>query len=128
MKFLIVQLPPFSRHLIPLRSKYSSQNPVLKHPITCMNARFYHLALLWAKMSNCLWIVVFYIVTPYSLASGKQSFEGNYRHHLQGETVTTYKTTQYHSPLGHNLRSHRREIINSLSYLLLLERWRPITR
>jgi hypothetical protein len=32
MKFLIVQLPPFSRHLIRLRSKYSSQNPVLKHP------------------------------------------------------------------------------------------------
>jgi hypothetical protein len=32
MKFLIVQLPPFSRHLIPLRSKYSSQNPVLEHP------------------------------------------------------------------------------------------------
>jgi hypothetical protein len=32
MKFLIVQLPPFSRHLIPLRSKYSNQNPVLKHP------------------------------------------------------------------------------------------------
>jgi hypothetical protein len=32
MKFLIVQLPPLSRHLIPLRSKYSSQNPVLKHP------------------------------------------------------------------------------------------------
>jgi hypothetical protein len=27
-----VQLPPFPRHLIPLRSKYSSQNPVLKHP------------------------------------------------------------------------------------------------
>jgi hypothetical protein len=32
MKFLIVQLPPFSRHLIPLMSKYFSQNPVLKHP------------------------------------------------------------------------------------------------
>jgi hypothetical protein len=31
MKFLTVQLPPFSRHLIPLRSKYSYQNPVLKH-------------------------------------------------------------------------------------------------
>jgi hypothetical protein len=31
MKLLIVQLPPFSRHLIPLRSKYSSQNPVLTH-------------------------------------------------------------------------------------------------
>jgi hypothetical protein len=29
-----VQLPPFSRHLIPLRSKYSSQNPVLKHPLS----------------------------------------------------------------------------------------------
>jgi hypothetical protein len=27
-----VQLPPFSRHLIPLRSKYSYQNPVLEHP------------------------------------------------------------------------------------------------
>jgi hypothetical protein len=34
MKFLIVQLPPFSRHLIPPRSKYSSQNPILKHPQT----------------------------------------------------------------------------------------------
>jgi hypothetical protein len=32
-----VQLPPFSRHLIPLRSKYSSQNTVLKHPV--MNIR-----------------------------------------------------------------------------------------
>jgi hypothetical protein len=29
MKFLIVQLPPFSRHLNPLRSKYSSQDPIL---------------------------------------------------------------------------------------------------
>jgi hypothetical protein len=29
MKLLIVQLPPFSRHLIPLRSKYSSQNPTI---------------------------------------------------------------------------------------------------
>jgi hypothetical protein len=27
-----VQLSPFSRHLIPLRSKTSSQNPVLTHP------------------------------------------------------------------------------------------------
>jgi hypothetical protein len=32
MKLLIVQLPLFFRHLIPLRSIYSSQNPVLKHP------------------------------------------------------------------------------------------------
>jgi hypothetical protein len=32
MKFLIVQLPPFSRHLIPPRSKYSPQNPILEHP------------------------------------------------------------------------------------------------
>jgi hypothetical protein len=32
MKLLTVQLSPFSRHLIPLWSKYSSQNPVLKHP------------------------------------------------------------------------------------------------
>jgi hypothetical protein len=32
MKLRIVQLPPFPRHLIPLRSKYSSQNPVIKHP------------------------------------------------------------------------------------------------
>jgi hypothetical protein len=28
-----VQLPPFHRHLVPLRSKYSFQNPVLKHPL-----------------------------------------------------------------------------------------------
>jgi hypothetical protein len=26
-----VQLSPFSRHLIPPRYKYSSQNPVIKH-------------------------------------------------------------------------------------------------
>jgi hypothetical protein len=35
-----VQLPPFSRHFIPLRSIYSPQHPVLKHPswvITCFN-------------------------------------------------------------------------------------------
>jgi hypothetical protein len=39
MKFLTVQLPPFSRHLIPLRSKYSSQNPVLKHPQYSLSVR-----------------------------------------------------------------------------------------
>jgi hypothetical protein len=27
-----LMISPFPRHLIPLRSKYSSQNPVLKHP------------------------------------------------------------------------------------------------
>jgi hypothetical protein len=27
-----MQFFPFSRHLIPLRSKYSPQHPVLKHP------------------------------------------------------------------------------------------------
>jgi hypothetical protein len=32
MKFRILQLSPFTRHIIPLRSKYSSQNPVPKHP------------------------------------------------------------------------------------------------
>jgi hypothetical protein len=29
MKLLIVQLPPFSRHLIPLRSKYHYAQPLL---------------------------------------------------------------------------------------------------
>jgi hypothetical protein len=32
MKLLTVQLSPFSRYFIPLRSKYSPQQPVLKHP------------------------------------------------------------------------------------------------
>jgi hypothetical protein len=32
MNLLIVQLPPFSCHFIPLWSKCSPQNPVLKHP------------------------------------------------------------------------------------------------
>jgi hypothetical protein len=27
-----VQLSPFARYFIPLRSKYSPQHPVLKHP------------------------------------------------------------------------------------------------
>jgi hypothetical protein len=37
MKLLIVQLPAFFHHLIPLRSKYSSQNPVLKHPVCTLS-------------------------------------------------------------------------------------------
>jgi hypothetical protein len=45
MKFLIVQLPPFPRHLIPLRSKYSSQNPVLKHPQSMLFSRIYKIRL-----------------------------------------------------------------------------------
>jgi hypothetical protein len=32
MKLLVMQLSPPSRHSIPLRSKYSPQHPVLKHP------------------------------------------------------------------------------------------------
>jgi hypothetical protein len=32
MKLLIVQLPPFSCYFIPLRSKYSPEISVLKHP------------------------------------------------------------------------------------------------
>jgi hypothetical protein len=32
MKLLIVQFSPTSRHFISLRSKYSPQHPVLKHP------------------------------------------------------------------------------------------------
>jgi hypothetical protein len=32
MKLPIVQLSPFSYYFIPLRSKYSPQHPVLKHP------------------------------------------------------------------------------------------------
>jgi hypothetical protein len=35
MKLTIVQLSPFSRYFIPLRSKYSPHHPVLKHPILC---------------------------------------------------------------------------------------------
>jgi hypothetical protein len=31
MKLLVMQFSPFNRHLIPLRSKYSPQYPVLKH-------------------------------------------------------------------------------------------------
>jgi hypothetical protein len=32
MKLLIMQFPPIFRHIIPPRSKYSPQHPVLKHP------------------------------------------------------------------------------------------------
>jgi hypothetical protein len=31
-KLLVIQFSPFSHHLIPLRSKYPPQHPVLKHP------------------------------------------------------------------------------------------------
>jgi hypothetical protein len=32
LKLLIMQISPTSRHFISLRSKYSPQHPVLKHP------------------------------------------------------------------------------------------------
>jgi hypothetical protein len=32
MKLPVVQLSPFSRYFIPVRSKYSPQHPVVKHP------------------------------------------------------------------------------------------------
>jgi hypothetical protein len=32
MKLLIMRFSPISRHFISLRSEYSPQNPVLKHP------------------------------------------------------------------------------------------------
>jgi hypothetical protein len=32
MQLLVMQLPPTSRHSIPLLTKYSPQHPVLKHP------------------------------------------------------------------------------------------------
>jgi hypothetical protein len=31
-----VQLSPFSRYFIPLRSRYSPQHPVLKHPLSTL--------------------------------------------------------------------------------------------
>jgi hypothetical protein len=34
-KLLVMQFSPFSRHLIPLRSKYPPQHLVLKHPQSC---------------------------------------------------------------------------------------------
>jgi hypothetical protein len=39
MKVLIVQLPPLSLHIIPLRSKYFSRNLVLKHPQSSLSVR-----------------------------------------------------------------------------------------
>jgi hypothetical protein len=35
MKLLIMQFSPTSCNFIPLRSKYSPQHPVLKHPSLC---------------------------------------------------------------------------------------------
>jgi hypothetical protein len=35
MKLLIMQFPPISRHMIPLRSKYSPQDPVSEAVIVC---------------------------------------------------------------------------------------------
>jgi hypothetical protein len=57
LKFLIVQLP-FSRHLIALRYKYSSQNPVLKHPSLCSS-------LSMREVNNYISIILtIYIVLP----------------------------------------------------------------
>jgi hypothetical protein len=39
-KLLIMQLSPPSQHFIPLRSKYSPQHPVLKHPPSMVLPKF----------------------------------------------------------------------------------------
>jgi hypothetical protein len=59
MTLLIVQLTPFFRHIIPLRSKYSPQNPVLKHPQSLLFS--------WCETPRCtpiqtmteLWFCIF---------------------------------------------------------------------
>jgi hypothetical protein len=38
-----VELSPFSRQSIPLRSKYSPQNPVLKHPLPLLRETTFHI-------------------------------------------------------------------------------------
>jgi hypothetical protein len=65
MKLLIVQLSPFSRHLIPLWSKYSPYNPVLKHPQSKICFFFI------LKLSKASCIVVGRVAqTVYCLATG----------------------------------------------------------
>jgi hypothetical protein len=48
-----VQLPPFSYHFIPLRSKYSSQNPVLKHPRSICGWQTFWKKVLWTAGAWC---------------------------------------------------------------------------
>jgi hypothetical protein len=50
MKVLTVQLPPFFSRLIPLRSKYSSQNLVPKHPQS--NYYYYTILYYYLKTTN----------------------------------------------------------------------------
>jgi hypothetical protein len=40
MKLLIIQFSPVSRHFISLRSKYSPQHPILKHPQSMIKVKF----------------------------------------------------------------------------------------
>jgi hypothetical protein len=61
MKFLVMQLPPFSRHLVPFRSKYTSQNPVLKHlsvyalPLA-WETKFHNHTKQLAELRFCMWL------------------------------------------------------------------------
>jgi hypothetical protein len=61
MKFLIVHLPPFFRYIIPFRSKYSSQNPVLNTLSLCSSLNMSDLVSNPCKTTGR--IMVLYILT-----------------------------------------------------------------
>jgi hypothetical protein len=56
----------------------------LTHEDNFLNSILNYLKLYEIFMAVVIWIVVFWVATQYSLASGCQCFGGTYRLHLQG--------------------------------------------
>jgi hypothetical protein len=64
MKLLIVQLPPLSCYVSPLRSKYSSQNPVLKHPLLLLWETTFHIRTKQLPTCTLIMLVNFMKICP----------------------------------------------------------------
>jgi hypothetical protein len=99
-----MQFSPFSRHLIPLRSKYPPQHPVLKHLQLCfsLNVRDqvshpYRTAVQIKKyktsgsLSVVMNISIFWGIYLRSPLEVSRSFRGIYRLHLQSIRINHAK-------------------------------------
>jgi hypothetical protein len=83
IKFLTVQLPPFSRHIIRLRSKYS-QNPVLKHHQSMLfsysERTSFRLCLVFC---NKYWVLRWGLLAPPNPQAGRPPTVGSPLLHIQ---------------------------------------------